>query len=83
MSPYPTQSEKPEMIGRIFQLVRDATEDEKWNSALVILAGVLLKKDEFTRERMLASVPAKLRRAFDDLQDLYQELVGERGGQLQ
>jgi hypothetical protein len=77
MSPYPVLSEPSEMIGQIFRLVREATDEEKYWTALTMMAGVLLKKDEFTRERMLARLPAELREAFDRLQTLYHELSND------
>jgi hypothetical protein len=75
--------EPPEMIGQIFRLVREATDEERYWTALTIMAGTLLKKDEFTRERMLAGLPAALREAFEKLQSLYQELSPNAAGRLQ
>ena len=85
---YPALSEPPEMIGQIFRLVREATDEERYWTALTIMAGTLLKKDEFTRERMLAGLPAALREAFEKLQFLYREIqrnngVSNDGGSLQ
>jgi hypothetical protein len=60
------------LIDRIYEVIKLSEDDADthWAVGISLLGGVLLRCDQFTRERLLKSLPLELRAAVDGIQSL-------------
>src|SRR5262249_40721082 len=79
MSPFPitpssmlSQAEEA-IIDRTFAITKGVPNDEKWIAGIVLLADVLLRKDEFTQQRLLAGLTSELRAALHGITKIMHE----------